>query len=98
MSDRATDLSVTTGKLARAFDSWCREPAESREPSFRSQGLDSLRTLEARYTLWASAHFDLDRRALARELGISERTLYRRLAEARVASSASVERRERKTS
>ena len=26
MSDRATDLAETTGRLAGAFDSWCREP------------------------------------------------------------------------
>ncbi len=38
-----------------------------------------LREVERRYVRWAAERFDGDRRALARALGISERTLYRRL-------------------
>ncbi|MEJ5211880.1 MAG: sigma 54-interacting transcriptional regulator [Burkholderiales bacterium] len=39
-----------------------------------------LATAELRYLQWALAHHDGDRKSLARKLGISERTLYRKLA------------------
>lgn len=39
-----------------------------------------LETAELRYLHWALARHDGDRRSLARQLGISERTLYRKLA------------------
>lgn len=38
-----------------------------------------LENLEKRYLEWAAAHFQGDRKALAERLGISERTLYRKL-------------------
>jgi len=39
-----------------------------------------LATAELRYLQWALAHHDGDRKSLAKRLGISERTLYRKLA------------------
>ncbi|MFO7542031.1 MAG: helix-turn-helix domain-containing protein [Thiobacillus sp.] len=39
-----------------------------------------LETAELRYLQWALAHHDGDRKSLADQLGISERTLYRKLA------------------
>ncbi len=42
-----------------------------------------LRDVEADYLRWAEANFDGDRRELARQLGVSERTLYRKLESAR---------------
>jgi two-component system response regulator HydG len=39
-----------------------------------------LETAELRYLNWALAHHDGDRKSLAEQLGISERTLYRKLA------------------
>jgi DNA-binding NtrC family response regulator len=41
----------------------------------------SLAEAERRYLRWALATFSGDRRALARRLGLSERTLYRKLSE-----------------
>lgn len=38
-----------------------------------------LASLEKRYLAWAAEHFPGDRKALAERLGISERTLYRKL-------------------
>jgi DNA-binding NtrC family response regulator len=38
-----------------------------------------LASLEKRYLAWAAEHFQGDRKALAERLGISERTLYRKL-------------------
>ncbi|MEE4237136.1 MAG: helix-turn-helix domain-containing protein [Anderseniella sp.] len=39
-----------------------------------------LETAELRYLQWALAHHGGDRKSLAEQLGISERTLYRKLA------------------
>jgi two-component system response regulator HydG len=38
-----------------------------------------LESLEKRYLTWATEHFQGDRKTLAKQLGISERTLYRKL-------------------
>jgi len=46
-------------------------------------GVDAIvpmETAELRYLQWALAHHDGDRKSLAEQLGISERTLYRKLA------------------
>lgn len=46
-------------------------------------GMDAivpLETAELRYLQWALAHHTGDRKSLAGQLGISERTLYRKLA------------------
>jgi len=40
-----------------------------------------LSEIERRYLRWAAAHFQGDRSSLARALGLSERTLYRKLRE-----------------
>jgi two-component system response regulator HydG len=47
------------------------------------EGLVSLEQMEHRYLLWALARFSGDKRELAERLGVSERTLYRKLQEAR---------------
>jgi DNA-binding NtrC family response regulator len=43
-------------------------------------GVVSLEVAERRYLMWALGRLGGDRKALARQLGISERTLYRKLA------------------
>ncbi len=45
-----------------------------------SKSIVPLETAELRYLQWALAHHDGDRKSLADKLGISERTLYRKLA------------------
>jgi DNA-binding NtrC family response regulator len=42
-----------------------------------------LEEVEQRYLLWALASFQGDKRALAKQLGLSERTLYRKLSTVR---------------
>lgn len=61
-------------------------PTDAREPARSGggpwpwgEGLVELAEVERRYLAWAEARFDGDRRALARALGLSERTLYRKL-------------------
>jgi DNA-binding NtrC family response regulator len=44
-----------------------------------SEEIAPLENLEKRYLEWAAANFQGDRKALAERLGISERTLYRKL-------------------
>jgi len=46
-----------------------------------------LESLEKRYLAWAEEHFQGDRNTLAEQLGISERTLYRKLRNAKPSSS-----------
>ena len=46
-----------------------------------SEEIAPLASLEKRYLNWAAANFEGDRKALAERLGISERTLYRKLRE-----------------
>jgi len=46
----------------------------------------SLAEAEQRYLRWALSRHGADRRALAARLGLSERTLYRKLKEAKLAS------------
>ncbi len=48
-------------------------------PSFEE--LVSLEQMERRYLSWAEKHFNGDRKTLAAKLGMSERTLYRKLKE-----------------
>jgi DNA-binding NtrC family response regulator len=58
-------------------------PELAGEASGGMPGVDAvvpLETAERRYLQWALAHHGGDRRSLAAELGISERTLYRKLA------------------
>lgn len=47
-----------------------------------SEEIAPLANLEKRYLDWATANFQGDRKALAKRLGISERTLYRKLRDA----------------
>ena len=46
------------------------------------QDVVPLERLEQRYLVWAAKHFQGDRKTLAERLGISERTLYRKLRDA----------------
>ncbi len=58
-------------------------PPDLRNESAGMPGVDAivpLETAELRYLQWALAHHKGDRKALAEQLGISERTLYRKLA------------------
>lgn len=57
-------------------------PSEVLAPvtSARDEGIVPLDIAERRYLEWALARHGNDRRSLARKLGISERTLYRKLA------------------
>ncbi|NOT18033.1 MAG: sigma-54-dependent Fis family transcriptional regulator [Sulfuriferula sp.] len=47
--------------------------------TFIGQNIIPLATLEQHYLQWALAHFGNDKKALAQQLGISERTLYRKI-------------------
>lgn len=53
-------------------------PVDSR-PASTFQHLLPLVEMEQQYLRWVSAHFQGDRRELAERLGVSERTLYRKL-------------------
>jgi len=58
-------------------------PEVAGDASAGMPGVDAivpLETAELRYLQWALAHHDGDRKSLADQLGISERTLYRKLA------------------
>ena len=58
-------------------------PELAREAAAGMPGVDvivPLETAELRYLQWALAHYGGDRKSLAERLGISERTLYRKLA------------------
>lgn len=58
-------------------------PEVASDASAGMPGVDAivpLETAELRYLQWALAHHDGDRKSLADQLGISERTLYRKLA------------------
>ena len=56
-------------------------PEECRVQQAEDQqtGILNLDQVEARHLRWAVAHFDGDRKKLATQLGVSERTLYRKL-------------------
>jgi two-component system response regulator HydG len=54
-------------------------PLEPREMEFG--GIVPLEQLEKQYLEWAATHFPGDRQSLAAKLGVSERTLYRKLRE-----------------
>jgi transcriptional regulator with PAS, ATPase and Fis domain len=59
-------------------------PPELRSEEAGMPGVDDivpLETAELRYLQWALAHHGGDRKSLAAQLGISERTLYRKLAQ-----------------
>jgi two-component system response regulator HydG len=58
-------------------------PRLSNDASAAMPGVDDIvpmETAELRYLQWTLAHHAGDRKSLARHLGISERTLYRKLA------------------
>lgn len=56
-----------------------QRPAIGVTAAFNPDDIVTLDALEARYLRWARDHFAGDRRALAARLGVSERTLYRKL-------------------
>ncbi|HHO68437.1 MAG TPA: AAA family ATPase [Gammaproteobacteria bacterium] len=61
----------------------CAPGAAPPWPALAGLDIVPLATLETQYLRWAAARFDGDRRTLARKLGISERSLYRRLQRSR---------------
>lgn len=54
-------------------------PAQPGPPRPEQTGIVPLAEMEKRYLQWAAAQFSGDRSGLARALGVSERTLYRKL-------------------
>jgi transcriptional regulator with PAS, ATPase and Fis domain len=61
----------------------CRCGGSPRVPGPLPSEVISLEEMERRYLLWALARFAGDKRELAEKLGVSERTLYRKLQEVR---------------
>ena len=61
----------------------CRCGTAPRVPGPLPPEVIPLEEMERRYLLWAVARFSGDKRELAAQLGVSERTLYRKLQEAR---------------
>jgi len=60
----------------------CQEAADGKSaPTPFPEELVSLEQAEARYLRWATARFQGEKRLLAEKLGVSERTLYRKLSE-----------------
>jgi two-component system, NtrC family, response regulator HydG len=53
------------------------KPADSTEVEFDS--IVPLEQMEQRYLQWAACNYPGDRQSLAAKLGVSERTLYRKL-------------------
>lgn len=84
--ERATILADGEEISARHFemDSTAVAPpsaeTENAGNCFTVDALLPLEEVERRYLAWAAAHFDGDRAALAGQLNVSPRTLYRRLA------------------
>ena len=56
---------------------------ETTPPLFNTEAIVPLEQVETRYLQWANAHFEGDKEALAEALGLSPRTLYRKLRQAR---------------
>jgi len=65
---------------AKGSDAAADAPAPAADLAFRIDAPVPLRTLEQRYLEWVAASFPGDRRALAATLGLSARTLFRKLA------------------
>ena len=76
--ERATLLTDSNTILPEhlACDTMAPEPTSN---PFYGSHIIPLDTLEQHYLQWASAHHKLERKLLAEKLGISERTLYRKL-------------------
>ncbi len=68
----------------------CRCGTAPRPPGPLPAEVIPLEEMERRYLLWSVARFDGDKRDLAARLGVSERTLYRKLHEARDGAPALV--------
>jgi DNA-binding NtrC family response regulator len=58
------------------------ERPDARSTEMEFSGVIPLQQLERHYLEWAAAHFPGDRQSLAAKLGVSERTLYRKLQDA----------------
>ncbi len=74
--------------LPRHLPSRCRENNGNPRSPLVDEELLPLSQVELRYLQWAVARFDGDNKELARRLGLSERTLYRKLRSLREAPRA----------
>jgi len=78
--ERASLLADGDWLLPEHFPDVCDEGAEPSSALPRFTGLVPLEQMERGYLLWAVNHFGGNKRELAKRLGLSERTLYRKLA------------------
>jgi DNA-binding NtrC family response regulator len=83
LSGDDTPLTVTAAQSARMEAAAPSvEPAPNALPQpFHVDSLISLQALEAQYLTWAVKDFQGDRPALAQQLGVSQRTLFRKLSQ-----------------
>ena len=82
MIERALLLADGDTILPEHLPPECREASKlDSEPTPFPEELVPLEEAEARYLRWATARFHGEKRLLAEKLGVSERTLYRKLSE-----------------
>ncbi|BBP01499.1 sigma-54 interaction domain-containing protein [Sulfuriferula nivalis] len=77
--ERASLLADGDTILPEHLDTELAAKADSTSATFIGQEIIPLDTLEQHYLQWALAHFGTDKKTLALKLGISERTLYRKI-------------------
>jgi DNA-binding NtrC family response regulator len=82
MIERALLLADGNLILPEHLPKECREASAGRSaPTPYPEELVSLEQAEERYLRWANARFQGEKKVLAEKLGVSERTLYRKLSE-----------------
>lgn len=79
--ERAVLLSDGDVILPEHLPEACRGNGAPANPQARFKELIPLEELEVLYLRWAAAHYRGSKAELAKRLGMSERTLYRRLAQ-----------------
>ncbi|OAD23147.1 sigma-54 dependent transcription regulator [Candidatus Thiomargarita nelsonii] len=77
--ERATLLSDGDLILPEHLPEECREIAEKADNMPVSPVVMPLREVERQYLEWVVQHFDGDNKTLAKKLGVSERTFYRKM-------------------
>ena len=95
---RACLLSEGDTLLPNHLPSRCRQGRCNVESPLADEELLPLAQVELRYLQWAVAKFDGDKKELARQLGLSERTLYRKLRSLRETARAGARRQMEKSS
>jgi DNA-binding NtrC family response regulator len=76
---RASLLCEGSTLLPRHLPARCRQGNDNLRTPIVDDDLMPLAEVEQRYLRWAAARFDGDKKQLAHRLGLSERTLYRKL-------------------